>query len=61
MLVVVSFTVIMPANLLWIIFYQVVQPWSPDMQVPTYHVDGQIDDEVYVYGSYIQSKMFRQG
>ena len=28
------------------------------MQVPTYHVDGQIDDEVYVYGSYIQSKMF---
>ena len=31
------------------------------MQVPTYHVDGQIDDEVYVYGSYIQSKMFHQG
>ncbi|MEK9773524.1 MAG: tetratricopeptide repeat protein, partial [Opitutae bacterium] len=28
---------------------------------PTYHVDGQIDDEVYVYGSYIQSKMFHQG
>ena len=33
----------------------------PDMQVPTYHVDGQIDDEVYVYGSYIQSKMFHKG
>ncbi|MDG1138019.1 MAG: ammonia-forming cytochrome c nitrite reductase subunit c552 [Opitutales bacterium] len=40
---------------------EVVQPWSPDMQVPTYHVDGQIDDEVYVYGSYVQSKMFHQG
>ena len=31
------------------------------MQAPTYHVDGQIDDEVYVYGSYIQSKMYHQG
>ena len=40
---------------------EVTQPWSPDMTVPTYHVDGQIDDEVYVYGSYIQSKMFHQG
>ena len=40
---------------------EVVQPWSPQMQVPTYHVDGQIDDEVYVYGSYIQSKMYHQG
>jgi len=40
---------------------EVVQPWSPDMQVPTYHVDGQIDDEVYVYGSYVQSKMFHKG
>jgi tetratricopeptide (TPR) repeat protein len=40
---------------------EVTQPWSPDMSVPTYHVDGQIDDEVYVYGSYIQSKMFHQG
>ena len=39
---------------------EVVRPWSPDMQVPTYHVDGQIDDEVYVYGSYIQSKMFHK-
>jgi len=26
-----------------------------------YHVDGQILDEVYVYGSYIQSKMYQQG
>ena len=40
---------------------EVVQPWSPDMQVPTYHVDGQIDDEVYVYGSYVQSKMYHKG
>ena len=40
---------------------EVTQPWSPEMQLPTYHVDGQIDDEVYVYGSYIQSKMFHQG
>ena len=40
---------------------EVVQPWSPEMQAPTYHVDGQIDDEVYVYGSYIQSKMYHQG
>ena len=41
--------------------HEVTQPWSPEMQVPTYHVDGQIDDEVYVYGSYIQSKMYHQG
>ena len=40
---------------------EVTQPWSPDMSVPTYHVDGQIDDEVYVYGSFIQSKMYHQG
>ena len=40
---------------------EVTQPWSPEMQAPTYHVDGQIEDEVYVYGSYIQSKMFHQG
>ncbi len=26
-----------------------------------YHADGQIKDEVYVYGSFIQSKMFRAG
>lgn len=27
----------------------------------TYHADGQIKDEVYVYGSFIQSKMFHKG
>jgi len=27
----------------------------------TYHADGQIMDEVYVYGSFIQSKMFSKG
>ena len=27
----------------------------------TYHVDGQIDDEDYVYGSFVQSKMYRAG
>ena len=27
----------------------------------TYHDDGQIMDEVYVYGSYLQSKMFNKG
>ena len=26
-----------------------------------YHADGQIDDEVYVYGSFLQSKMFEKG
>jgi cytochrome c553 len=26
-----------------------------------YHADGQIDDEVYVYGSFVQSKMFHAG
>lgn len=26
-----------------------------------YHADGQIDDEVYVYGSFLQSKMFAEG
>ena len=28
---------------------------------PLYHPDGQILDEVYVYGSFLQSKMFRAG
>ncbi len=28
---------------------------------PLYHVDGQIDDEVYVYGSFLQSRMHRAG
>jgi Flp pilus assembly protein TadD len=26
-----------------------------------YHADGQIDDEVYVYGSFLQSKMYKMG
>jgi len=26
-----------------------------------YHADGQIEDEVYVYGSYLQSKMYQRG
>lgn len=26
-----------------------------------YHADGQIDDEVYVYGSFLQSKMYQMG
>jgi Tfp pilus assembly protein PilF len=28
---------------------------------PLYHADGQIKDEVYVYGSFLQSKMYRAG
>lgn len=38
-----------------------------DLMVPSllsqdlYHADGQIKDEVYVYGSYIQSKMYHNG
>ncbi|GAA6186208.1 multiheme c-type cytochrome [Aliiglaciecola sp. NS0011-25] len=28
---------------------------------PIYHVDGQIQEEVYVYGSFLQSKMYRAG
>ena len=31
------------------------------MQPATYHADGQIKDEVYVYGSFIQSKMYHKG
>ncbi|TWU32962.1 Tetratricopeptide repeat protein [Novipirellula artificiosorum] len=31
------------------------------LQPSTYYDDGQIKDEVYVYGSFIQSKMFHQG
>lgn len=31
------------------------------MQPTTYHGDGQIKDEVYVYGSFIQSKMYHKG
>jgi len=31
------------------------------LQAHTYHADGQILDEVYVYGSFLQSKMFHKG
>lgn len=31
------------------------------LTTPQYHVDGQIQDEVYVYGSFLQSKMFEAG
>ena len=31
------------------------------LTTPQYHVDGQIQDEVYVYGSFLQSKMFKAG
>ncbi|MEE4661297.1 MAG: tetratricopeptide repeat protein [Halieaceae bacterium] len=31
------------------------------LQAPLYHPDGQILDEVYVYGSFIQSKMYQAG
>lgn len=31
------------------------------LQEPLYHADGQIRDEVYVLGSFMQSKMYKQG
>jgi tetratricopeptide (TPR) repeat protein len=31
------------------------------LQAGLYHADGQILDEVYVYGSFLQSKMYREG
>ena len=31
------------------------------LQAPLYHADGQILDEVYVYGSFVQSKMYQAG
>ena len=31
------------------------------LQPQTYHDDGQIKDEVYVYGSFVQSKMYHKG
>ncbi len=31
------------------------------LQDVTYHADGQIKDEVYVYGSFLQSKMYHKG
>ena len=36
--------------------------FSPQLlAAPLYHVDGQIKEEVYVYGSFLQSKMFAAG
>lgn len=36
--------------------------YLPELITPgLYHVDGQIDDEVYVYGSFLQSRMHRAG
>lgn len=37
------------------------QYMPPFLSEGLYHADGQIDDEVYVYGSFIQSKMFQNG
>jgi len=31
------------------------------LEPPLYHADGQIKDEVYVYGSFLQSKMYSKG
>jgi tetratricopeptide (TPR) repeat protein len=31
------------------------------LEPPLYHVDGQIRDEVYVYGSFLQSRMYQHG
>jgi predicted CXXCH cytochrome family protein len=36
--------------------------FSPQLlQAPMYHADGQIKEEVYVYGSFLQSKMYAAG
>lgn len=40
---------------------ELLEPWAPEAGQPVYHVDGQIDDEVYVHGSFIQSKMYHNG
>jgi predicted CXXCH cytochrome family protein len=40
-------------------FLEQFMPQLPS--VPNYHVDGQIKEEVYVYGSFLQSKMFSKG
>ena len=31
------------------------------LEPPLYHLDGQIRDEVYVYGSFLQSRMYQHG
>ena len=39
-----------------------LQQFSPTLLAPPqYHVDGQIKEEVYVYGSFLQSKMYAEG
>ena len=40
---------------------ELIEPYTPEVGQPVYHADGQIDDEVYVYGSFIQSKMYHEG
>jgi predicted CXXCH cytochrome family protein len=40
-------------------FLDAYRPALP--QPPLYHADGQIRDEVYVYGSFLQSRMFQSG
>jgi len=40
-------------------FLQQFMPQLPT--APNYHVDGQIKEEVYVYGSFLQSKMYGKG
>ena len=40
---------------------ELLEPWARRVSQPTYHPDGQIDEEVYVTGSFIQSKMFHKG
>lgn len=39
-----------------------LQQFSPTLLAPPqYHADGQIKEEVYVYGSFLQSKMYAEG
>jgi len=40
-------------------FLQQFMPQLPT--APNYHIDGQIKEEVYVYGSFLQSKMYAKG
>ncbi len=40
---------------------ELIEPWAQRVSQPTYHPDGQIDEEVYVAGSFVQSKMFHKG
>lgn len=41
---------------------QFLDNFSPQLIIPPlYHADGQIKEEVYVYGSFLQSKMYEKG